>query len=52
MGLACPGAGDVQENEMGTYPEDQKQLVELVVRQIEDRWDRNVKVLAPVRNTL
>jgi hypothetical protein len=37
---------------MGTYLEDQRQLVELVVRQTEGHWDRNVKVLALVRNTL
>jgi hypothetical protein len=52
VGLAPPGAGDVQENATGTYLEDQKQLVELVVRQTEDHWDRNVKVLVLVRNVL
>jgi hypothetical protein len=37
---------------MGTYLEDQKQLVELVGRQTEDHWDRNVKVLVLVTNML
>jgi len=52
VGLAPPGAGDVQENATGTYLEDQKQLVELVVRQTEGHWDRSVKVLVLVRNVL
>jgi hypothetical protein len=52
VGLGPPWAGDVQENAVGTYLEDQKQLVELAVRQTEDHSDRNVKVPVLVRDML